>query len=545
MTRRLVSRRSFLETACAGTSWLALASWVRGAEAAGGTVDLPAQGSLRGSRSRTVRSFKGIPYARNPGGAFRFRAPGPPPSWGGVRYATRYGSPCIQNNRDEANWHDPMPASEDCLYLNVWTPATDSTASKPVMVWFHGGGYTSGSGGLPTYDGCTLAQTADVVVVTVNHRLNVFGYLWLGDVLPDYARDGNVGQRDLVASLQWIRANIAVFGGNPQNVTIFGESGGGGKVSALLATPSARHLFHKAIVESGSQSFISTREVATARTLEVLDALQLSRRDAGKLLTESPDRLLHASNLVEDKRGILAFQPVVDGEFMPHQTWSPHAPGEGIDIPMLIGTNSDEAAAFLPDMREPITDDEVIKSRLKVDFLATPLSDGQFTDLLANYRKALPRASRLELLVAMATDLSMWNLAIHQAERKFAQHGAAVFMYKFAWKTPCFGGMWAIHGVEIPFVFGNLVYGVAWDGTDSDAQRAAADPENRRSALARQTMAAWGAFAHTGDPSTANLAWPAYDLEKRKTMKLGPTTEVMEDPNRERRLLIHDLQPAW
>jgi para-nitrobenzyl esterase len=543
MTKNLVSRRTFVETVCAGTSWLAFSPVVYAAEP--DVVDLPAQGKIRGSRSGSVRSFKGIPYARNPSGLFRFRAPGPAPRWSGVRDATSYGSPCIQNNRDEANWQDPTPASEDCLYLNVWTAARDSQASKPVMVWFHGGGYTSGSGGLPTYDGSHLAQTADVVVVTVNHRLNIFGYLWLGDLLPDHVSDGNAGQRDLVAALRWVRANIALFGGNPDNVTIFGESGGGGKVSALLATPAARNLFHKAIVESGSQSFVSTREEATATTLDVLYALNLRRHDAAKLLTESPDRLLEASNLLEGKKGILAFQPVVDWDLMPHQTWSPVAPEESVDIPMIIGSNSDEAAAFLPDMDKPLADDGVIRSRLKASLLSSPLSDPQFSDLLAGYRKLLPRAARLELAVAMATDLAMWNSAIHQAERKVSRRRAAVFMYEFTWKTPCFGGMWAIHGIELPFVFGNLIYGAAWDGADSDALRAAADPANRRSTLAQQAMAAWGAFAHTGNPTTASLPWPAYDTEKRATLMLGPTTQVVEDPNRDRRRLIHDLPAAW
>ena len=537
------SRRRFVEGLSASAAFLALNKSARAADTE--VVDLPGQGRLRGARAGSIRSFKGIPYARGATGTFRFRAPAPIQSWSGIRDATHYGAPCIQNNRANSNWHDPKPGSEDCLYLNVWTPASDSHAARPVMVWFHGGAYTSGSGGLPIYDGSALAQTADVVVVTVNHRLNIFGYLWLGDVLPDYVGDGNAGQRDLVASLRWVRANIALFGGNPNNVTIFGESGGGGKVSALLATPAARNLFHKAIVESGSQSFVLTREQAAATTLEALNALNLGPRDAAKLLTESPARLLEASNAVEDKKGVLAFQPVVDGDLMPHQTWSPLAPTESIDIPMIIGSTSDELAAFLPDMREPIEDDSVARARLRASVLSSPLSEQQFSYLFANYRKLLPGATRLELLVAIGTDLSMWNSAIHQAERKSAKKGAAVFMYEFAWKTPCFGGMWAIHGIELPFVFGNLVYGTAWDGTDSDALRAAADPGNQRAILAHQTMAAWGAFAHTGNPTTASLAWPAYDTEKRATLMLGPSTRVVEDPNRDRRVLIHDMPAVW
>jgi para-nitrobenzyl esterase len=537
-----VTRRTFVRSVSVGAALVASgATWA----STENVFVTTRQGRLRGRRDAAVCVFKGIPYARSPTGKFRFRAPATLEPWAGTRDALECGAPCLQNNRDPIMWIDPVPGSENCLYLNIWTPAVDPHARKPVIVWFHGGGYTSGSGGLPIYDGGTLAQRADVVVVTVNHRLNIFGYLWLGDVLPAYADDGNPGQRDLVESLRWVRANIARFGGHPGNVTIYGESGGGGKVSSLLASPAARKLFHKAIVGSGSQSFVSTREEATAFTLEVLKALNLTRRNAAKLLTESPDRLLEASNVVDRMKGVLGFQPVVDGDFMLHQPWSSLASGESVDIPMIIGTTTDEAAAFLPDMREPLVNDDVIRSRLKASVLSSPLSDQQFGDVLATYRKVLPGATRLELAVAIATDLIMWNSAIHQTERKVAQKGPAVFMYEFAWKTPCFGGMWAVHGIDLPFVFGNLVYGTAWDGTDSDALRAAADPGNQRSVLADQIMAAWGAFAHTGKPTTASVSWPAYDLEKRATLKWGPSTQVVDDPNRDRRIMIHELPLAW
>lgn len=508
-------------------------------------VDMPGQGKLRGVQSASIRSFKGIAYANNPSGALRFRSPTPLPPWPGILDATEYGAPSIQNNRDEAAWRDPKRGDENCLCLNVWTPVPDSRRSKPVMVWFHGGWFSSGSGGVPLYDGSNLARAADVVVVTVNHRLNIFGYLWLGDLLPAYAKDGNLGQQDLVASLRWIRANISVFGGDPNNVTIFGESGGGAKVGSLLATPSARNLFHKAIIESGSQTFIATREEATATTLEALRALKLGHRDAETLLAMAPERLLEASNAVEDARGTLAFQPVMDGYFMPHQTWSSVAPGESIDIPLVIGTNRDEAAAFLPDMRSSIPDDDVLKARFAASVLHPPLSDQQFRELLTKYRTQQPAATRMQLLVAMSTELLFRSSAIHQAELKCVQCGAAVFMYEWAWKTPCFGEAWAIHASEIPFVFGNLRYGTAWDGTDSEGQRAKADPTNRRITLAQQTMAAWAAFAHTGNPSTANIAWPAYDLKHRKTMLLGMNTQIVDDPHRERRLLGHDIRSAW
>lgn len=501
-------------------------------------------GRLAGARSGSTRVFKGIPYAEPPVGPARFRAPRPPRPWKGIRRALAFGAPCIQNNVDHRAWVDAKPGSEDCLYLNVWTPAP-STASKPVMVWFHGGGFTSGSGGLPLYDGRNLAETGDVVIVTVNHRLNIFGYMWLGDLVPALVGDATPGQQDLVAALRWVNENIAAFGGDPKNVTIFGESGGGGKVNALLATPAARGLFQKAIVESGSQVFIDDRAQATDVARTALAAIGLAHPDIASLQSLPAAKLYDALKAAENRYKTMAFQPVVDGRFMPRQTWLNGIPPESADIPMIIGTNSDESAAFLPDMRKQPIDDAELRARLAAAFGGPTFSDAEWAAFLGGYRQIMPQASRLDLLVAMSTDIWMWHSAIHQAGEKAAHGGAPVYMYEFAWKTPCFGGRWALHGIEIPFVFGNLTYGVAWDGEDNEAERAAADPAADRFRLADQTMRAWAAFAHHGNPSTPALAWPAYENGRRATMILDHRSRIVDDPNAARRALVEGLSLAW
>ncbi|MBC2652779.1 carboxylesterase/lipase family protein [Novosphingobium flavum] len=516
------------------------------AKAAGGSKGLEvqtAQGRLRGKHEGKTKAFLGVPYAAPPVGPLRFRAPQPPKSWRGVRDAVTYGPPSIQNNRDHKAWVDPLPGSEDCLYLNVWVPDGKSP-NKPVMVWFHGGGYESGSGGLPLYNGAALADHGDVVVVTVNHRLSLMGYLWLGDVDPSYASDSTPGQQDLVASLKWVRDNIAAFGGDPNNVTIFGESGGGGKVSALLATPSAKGLFHKAIVQSGSQQKVYTRAEASEITKIALSAVDLKTPTAAAL-SALPNSALWTMMLAVGKLPGLAFQPVVDGAFMPHQTWQDAAPPESLAVPMMIGVNADESVAFLPDMRKEPKDDAEMRARFAGSMGGKAFTDEEWGRVIQRYRALLPNASRLDLLVAMSSDFWMRSSAQNQAEKKVKQGGAPVFVYEFGWKTPCFGGSWSLHGIEIPFVFGNLDYGVAWDGEDSEASRAAADPKRDRFRLAAQTMSAWAAFAHSGNPSTPEIPWPAFDLQRRATLVLDREIKVVDDLHHDRRVFAQTFQSAW
>jgi para-nitrobenzyl esterase len=501
-------------------------------------------GVLRGTVVGKSRVFKGVGYAEPPTGARRFKAPQPLRPWSGVRDAIDYGAPSVQNCVDPPNWVDPVPPSEDCLYLNVWAPLGGGSDPKPVMVWIHGGGFMSGSGGLASYDGQNLAELGDVIVVTVNHRLNIFGYLWLGDIDARYAGDGNCGQQDLVAALGWVRANIAAFGGDPGNVTLFGESGGGAKICALLATPSAKGLFHKAIIQSGSQPDIYDRAKATEVALFALEAAGVDRSDLSRLETLSTEALLATSQAVMARYSLLCLQPVIDGSFMPRQSWD-RAPDESRDVSLIIGTNSDEGITFLARKdREPESDTEMA-AWFAASFGAPVLSAYEWTQLLRGYREMSPDASRLDLLEAMLTDVWMWQGALHQAEVKVVQGGAPVFMYEFGWRTPAFGGGWALHAGEIPFVFGNLTYGTAWDGTDNDDERSRADPEGDRFRLAERMMRSWTRFAHVGDPSTAEIVWPPFDLEQRATLYFNRSVEVRHDPNAQRRALVAGLPFSW
>lgn len=506
----------------------------------GVTVEVE-QGRIRGVSRGELLAFKGIPYGGSVQGVGRFLQAPPARAWTGVRNALHCGPPCIQDDTDYPAWIDPLTGAENCLYLNVWTPGT--SGKRPVMVWIHGGGYSTGSGGLPIYDGAALASKGDIVVVTVNHRLNIFGYLHLAAFDSRYASSGNAGQLDLVQALQWVSRNIAAFGGDPGNVTIFGESGGGAKVSAIMAMPSARGLFHKAIVESGSALSVMTPEHAAQTARAVLSHLGLHPREVARLQQVPAETLLATYVAVAGGAPSAGgarheFGPVVDGLSIPVQTWTPGAPKLSSGIPLLVGTNHDETAAFIDKaMYSPPNDDRALRDRIKrYSVFSSPLSDRAAEALIAHYRREMPSASRLELLVRISTDVGMRRVAILQAERQVAA-GAPVFMYEFDWPTPCFGGKWALHGIEIPFVFDNLDYGTAWDGHDTNAERAAADPQGYRFRLADQTSRAWAAFARTGNPSHAGLpTWRPYSTGRRDTMLLNARCELRSDPRRADRI---------
>jgi para-nitrobenzyl esterase len=523
--------------------------WAERAGAQTSAIAEVEQGRLRGLHNGGVLTFKGIPYGGNVAGTGRFLQAPPAPAWARVRDATDYGSPSIQNNTDYSAWIDPKPGAENCLVLNVWTPQT--TGRRPVMVWIHGGGYSSGSGGLPIYDGAALARKGDVVVVTVNHRLNIFGYLHLAVFDRRYASSGNAGQLDLVQALQWVSHNIGAFGGDPGNVTIFGESGGGAKINALMAMPAAHGLFHKAIVESGSSLTVERPDDAERTARAVLRVLGIAASELSSLQNVPAEKLLETYVTVSGGGPATEgehhrFGPVIDGISIPKQTWTPTAPEPSRHVPLLVGTNHDETAAFIDKgMYDPPADDIALRNRIKrAAVFSSTLSDSMVDALIAHYRKEMPSASRLELLVRVSTDVGMRRGAIQQAERQLAL-GAPVFMYEFEWRTPCFGGNWALHGIEIPFAFGNLDYGIAWDGHDTNAQRAAADPKGARFRLADQTLGAWAAFARSGNPSHAGLpGWQPYTIADRKTMLLGVQSELRSDPRGEDRRVIESAPAA-
>lgn len=542
------TRREVLRYCVGATAMISIPGASFAAERPRSVVVETAHGKLRGLVEKGVATFKGVPYGQSTAANNRFLPPQRLNPWAGVRDATRLGHPCVQTNPDFPVWLDPMPGSEDCLALNVWSPARAHPASKlPVMVWLHGGGYTFGSAGAPLYDCGNLARIGNIVAVGINHRLQAFGY---SDVSahggPRFAASGNAGQLDILAALDWVRTNIENFGGDPDNVTLFGQSGGGAKISTLMGMPASTGLFHRAIVQSGSVFRYRSKEEAEATSNRMFSILGIQRNDMAALQAVPADVLVRCGvQIMSEAVGIgdpsLKYAPVIDGDDFPKEIWRTNAPEGTRSIPLLLGSTCDETIIYMSDeARKGIADDEAL-ARAVVD--GTPAyapNKEHVAELIPFYRKATPESTYFELAVQMSTDLSYWKEAVHQAELQ-SSAGAPVFMYRCDWRTPCFGAKWAPHAVEIPFVMGHEHYGSAWDGKDTDQARAEADPEGVRFKLGSRMLAAWVNFARMGDPSLPDLAWPAYTHKSRSTMIFDRETKVLDNPRSEMRTLLRSV----
>jgi para-nitrobenzyl esterase len=529
---RRINRPSLL--ACSGVGVAALAARAAPAQtlASPGAVVETTAGKVAGLGNGPVRIFKGIPYGAPTGGANRFLPPKKPLPWSGVREATQYGPRCPQAPTpgllpEEAIDLDKGPMSEDCLYLNVWTASLDPAAKRPVMLWLHGGGYMVGSGGNVRYDGSNLARKRDVVVVTINHRLNVFGFLDVSSIAgPEYAGSGNAGMLDIVAALEWVRDNIANFGGDPGNVTVFGESGGGGKVSTLMAMPAAKGLFHRAIAQSGTALRAIMPDAAATAARAVLDRLP----GIGGDLNHKNFHLLATIEFGTPGKPMPALGPVVDGHVLFRHPFDPDAPAVSADVPLMLGSNLTERTFFGDTPLDPI-DDDALSGHIK---RYTGLGDADSARLIAAYRKNRAGADNTFICQLISADWWMTANVLTQAERKAKLGRAPAYVYHFEKMTPVRDGKLKVpHAVEITYAFDNIDLSAAMTGTGPD-----------KHALADKVSAAWTAFARTGDPSIPGLKWEPYSAERRAVMIIDDRPRLEIDPYREERLAISAVKSA-
>ncbi len=536
-----VSRRDALIVAAGGALWATLAR--ADSKLTLAPVVRTTKGLVQGTVVDNVPAYLGIPYGAPPVGPLRFMPPVPRAAWRGVHDGTRWPAIAIQqtnsdfegmgktgNTRPPPLTHMPrskadvmqLPQSEDCLSLDVWTATPSPRVRKPVMVWLHGGGYDRGSGSASIYAGANLVKQGDVVLVNVNHRLNVFGYLHLGDLGgPAFASSGNVGIQDLVLALRWVKDNIAQFGGDPANVTIFGQSGGGAKATCLLAMPSARGLFHKAIVMSGSVLRVQEREAA-GRIAEALmaelglqpgDVKGLQAVDARALLNASQEAIKKVVGTGTPGRWA-SLSPVLDGTVLPRHPYDPDAPEISADVPMIVGTVKDEAASsFRTAATIPVASDEdLIKA-------ARAAAGARAEDAVALYKRIRPGDANIYRIVDIETQSGSRKNAYLMAERKLAQGRGKVWVYVNAWEGPPNRvSHRAHHSIDLGPTFGNSRAEIYFPYSPEAA------------AYDKVLPATWAAFAHKGDPNNPAIPnWPAYNLQDRPTMLLNVRSRLVND----------------
>ena len=517
-----ISRRGFVRSASYALAAAQVSRWLTPASAAEteSVVVDTAAGKVRGFVNRGVNTFKGIPYGASTAGKNRFMPPAKMPAWTGVRDVMAYGPSSPQASLPQGS----ALAGEDCLVLNVFTPAVGDRQKRPVMVWLHGGGFRSGTGSAPILDGTALAHDHDVVVVTLNHRLNVFGFTYLAEAAgADFALSGAAGMLDIVAALEWVRDNIERFGGDPKLVTIFGQSGGGRKVATLMSMPSAKGLFHRAIVESGAVLRLTTPEDGRRATEMLLAELGISPTQARELQNVPTEQLAQAGVRLNEKfvlrePGMTENSPIVDGVALPTHPWDPAGSTLSADIPLLIGYAKTEETWYDRPTPQSLALDEAGLAKRVVERIG-----GDASDVIAAFRAAYPRATPWDLWILIATDHPRGAHSRELAKRKAAQAGAPAYLYRFDWETPEGGGhMRSPHTIEIPFVFRNIEIAGPLISKMPEAY-----------ALAEKVSAAWVAFARTGDPNVPQLpTWPVYSAATRDTLLFNNEIRVVQDPER-------------
>ncbi len=509
LTRRSLLRHTLLSAGALGTLSAA-------GVAASGEADPVATtrfGKLQGYTDSGVKIFKGIRYGANTASR-RFQPALEPEPWSGMRTATEYGAAAPQRGEDE-------PTSEDCLFLNLWTPGLRDGGRRPIIFYIHGGGYSGGSGSSPLYDGINLCLKGDVVVVTVNHRLNAFGYLYLARMAGDpYAYSGNVGQLDLIQALQWVRDHAVEFGGDPNNVTVVGQSGGGAKIATMMAMPAAAGLFHKAVTMSGQQVTAAGPRAATQRAEALMNTLGLKPGDIAGLLKKPTQAIIEATRTRDLSRAEdigLQLAPVFDSLALPRHPFYPDAPPQSAHIPMIIGNTRDETRAFLGGNPEHFT--------LTWEELPEKILQYQYVDIspeavVAEYRRIYPDYTPSEVFFAATTAGRSWRGAVIEAQER-AKQGAPTYAYQLDWGSPLDGGKFgAFHTLDIPLILDNIHQPGSRTGDGKDAQ-----------AVADQLSGALLALAKTGKPSHKGLPkWKPYSLERRETMLINTPPALANDP---------------
>jgi para-nitrobenzyl esterase len=524
-----VSRRVMLRTLAAGAGSLAASALPKPFLAQGAeSIVETTLGRLRGRRDGDIHIFKGVRYGADTA-TRRFLPPVAPTPWTGVRDALEFGPVAPQSGmRDRV-------MSEDCLHLNVWTGGLRDSGRRPVLVWFHPGAYSGGTSNELESDGARLSRRGNVTVVTVNHRLNAFGHLYLGEIAGDeFADSGNVGILDLILALRWVRDNAEAFGGDPRNVTIFGQSGGGAKCATLMAMPPASGLFHRVLTMSGQQITASRVATATRHAEQVLAALKLPRERAREL------RAVSMEGLIAVNRAASYLGPVKDGRSLPRDPFDPDAPPLSAHVPMILGNTAGETRTLIGRGDPSIFSLTWDTLRAKLDAHSPFMGELDRGEVIAKYREWYPKYSPADVFFAATTASRSWRGQVIEADRRAAQPKAAAhtWVYQFDWRTPIEEGRWgAHHGLDVPFIFDNAVIVPDKVGTGRDA----AD-------LAARMAGMCLSFARTGTPATRDLpAWPVYDLEKRTTMIFDTPCRVADDPRgNERRLFaqVPYVQPG-
>ena len=517
-------------------------------------------GRVFGYSEDGVVTFKGVPYGASTAGKNRFMPPLKPTPWAGVRSALDWGPVAPQpfnfvtgGRQDDASFifqRNDGHASEDCLRINVWTPSINDNAKRPVMMWIHGGGFFSGSSqSSPAYRGDNLVRRGDVVVVSVNHRLGVLGYANLMDYGEQYASSPNVGMLDLVAALQWVKTNISNFGGDPGKVLIFGQSGGGCKVTTLMGMPSAKGLFHRAVVESGTAHLkVANADDAAQMAAAVIGTLDLTKNTIGKIHELPADHIIeagvHAQRSAAESGALLGYRdaagfldlswvPVFDGKVLPRQPWGPTAPPYSADVPLLVGTTLNETfnSIQMGDATlEAMTLAEVRKrfSGRVNNYRHAALGEGA-DHVIEVFQKAYPEATPFTIFSIISAFATGRLTALTTAERKTAQGAAPAYNYWFRWQTPILDGRpRAFHSSEISFVFYNTERCASMTGGGTDALD-----------LSGRMADAWINFARHGNPNHSGLPhWPAYDAAKMPTMIFDAKCVMENDPDGEIRKAI-------